>query len=404
MGFQLPVTDVILQFTIVVAAALVVQVTLERSRIPGIVGLLVLGMMVGPGGLAILPEEPVVELLGSIGLLYIMFLAGLEIDLDIVRSHQGESATFGLLGFSLSLVPAVGVGLLMGMEWAGALLLGAALSSHTLLSYPIIDRLGLVGHRPIVSTIGGTLLTDTLALILLAIVIQQPRDDAGILGLGWFDPLLLLAGLVTMALVVVPRLGHYVLEKSPAVPAEKALFILAVLLVLSAAADGIGTEDILGAFLAGICLNRLVQQRKELREHLEFVGRMLFIPFFFVETGMRLELEVLTGRLETWAFAALLLGVVLFGKTAAAWITGAVFGYTAMERVAMTGLALPQAAATLAVVVTGGGIGLIGEEVVDQVIIVIFLSCLMGPLVTGYAGRHLVGRRQEETRRIPPGH
>jgi Kef-type K+ transport system membrane component KefB len=404
MEFQLPVSDVILQFTTVVAAALVVQVTLERSRIPGIVGLLLLGMTMGPGGLAILPEEPVVELLGSIGLLYIMFLAGLEIDLDIVRGHKGESATFGLLGFALSLVPAVGVGLLMGMGWAGALLLGAALSSHTLLSYPIIDRLGLVRHRPIVSTIGGTLLTDTLALILLAIVIQQPKEDDGILGLGWLDPLLLLTALVAIALVVVPRLGRYVVQRSPATHAEKALFILAVLLVLSVAADAIGTEDILGAFLAGICLNRLVQRRDSLREHLEFVGRMLFIPFFFVETGMRLELEVLTGRLDTWAFAALLLLVVVFGKTAAAWITGTVFGYRAMERLAMTGLALPQAAATLAVVVTGSEIGLIGEEVVDAVIIVIFLTCLMGPLVTGYAGRNLAPRREEEKRRIPPGH
>jgi hypothetical protein len=143
MELELPVTDVLLQFTLVVSAALLVQVTLERSRIPGIVGLLVLGMLIGPGGMGLLPEEPVVKLLGSLGLLYIMFIAGLEIDLDTVRSHKREAVSFGILGFALSFAPAVAVGLLMDLGWTGALLLGAALSSHTLLSYPILERSSL---------------------------------------------------------------------------------------------------------------------------------------------------------------------------------------------------------------------------------------------------------------------
>ncbi len=388
MGIVFPIEDSILQFTLVVVAALVVQLAFERTRLPALIGLLLLGMAVGPGGGDILPDDGVIELLGGVGLLFIMFVAGLEIDLDMVGDHRTEVAAFGLLAFGLTLVPAVGAGLLLGLEWSGALLLGAALSSHTLVAYTVLERLGLVHRRPMVAAIGGTLLTDTLSLILLAIVLQLGGGEAHGAGvLGWYVPLALLAVLAGGALLVVPKLAEAVLVRSRTTPAERALFLIAVLTVLSAAADLIGTEDILGAFLAGVCLNRIVRRRKDLHEHLEFAGRLLFIPFFFIETGMRLELEVFAGHLAVWGTVGLLLAVVVFGKGAAAWATGPLFGYGRMERLAMGGLTLPQAAATLAVVTAGLRMDLIGPEVVDAVIIVIFITCLAGPLVTGFAGR-----------------
>lgn len=384
MELTLPITDVVLQFAVVLAAALVVQLSLEHSRVPGIVGLLLLGMIVGPGGLAILPQEPVIELLGSIGLLYIMFLAGLEIDLETVRGHKREAVSFGLLAFALSFVPVAAIGLAMGMEWMGALLLGAALSSHTLVAYPIIERWRLLHHRPVVAAIGGTLLTDTLSLIVLVVIVRQTGDSGG----AWYLPLLLLAALVVVALASVPWLSRILLREDWATRAEKALFVLTILLVLSVIADLIGTEDILGAFLAGICLNRVLHRRPDLRDYLEFVGRLLFIPFFFVETGMRLELEVFV-RQDTWAMAGLLIAAVLVGKSAAAWASGKAFSYALSARIAMIGLTVPQAAATLAVVVIGRGVGLFNEATLDAVIIVIFASCLMGPLITSFSARRL---------------
>ncbi len=384
---SLPVTDVLIQFTLVITVALAIQFTLEHSRIPGIIGLLLIGMLIGPGGLAPIPEEPVIELLGTIGLLFIMFMAGLEVDLEIVRQHKRETATFGVLAAALTLAPAVAIALLMGLEWTGAMLVGAALASHTLVAYPIVERLGLVGRQPVVAAIGGTLLTDTFALVLLAILVQQPGEGGGSI-LEMVTPLLLLAALAGISLAVVPRIARRMLDDSKATLAEKALFLLVVLLILATLADAIGTEDILGAFLAGLCLNQPIRRRPELRDHIHFVGRMLFIPFFFVKTGMRLDLSVFA-QMATWGFAAALLGAVAFGKSAAAWITGRLFGYGRMDRVVMIGLTLPQAAATLAVIVIGREMDLVSDLVEDAVIIVIFLTCLAGPLLTRYAGSRL---------------
>jgi Kef-type K+ transport system membrane component KefB len=376
---EFPLEDVILQFTVVVAAALAVQLLFQRSRVPGIIGLLLLGMVIGPDALGVLPQEPVVELFGSLGLLYIMFIAGAEIDLGLVRRRKSETITYGVSAFLLSFIPAVIVGLLFGLEWSGALLLGAALSSHTLVAYPIVNALGLAGHRPIVAATGGTLLTDTAALVVLVIVIRQQGGEDGM----WFAPLLLLAGLAAAALYIVPKLARLTVQSRLNTLPEKALFLLAILLVLSVTAEEVGGENILGAFLAGVCLNRVLHANEELKNHIEFVGRMLFIPFFFVETGMRLDLDALTSA-ETWLLAGGLVAVVIGGKSAASWLITWRFGYSRTEGVAIASLSFPQAAATLAVIFKGLQLDLLDDQTADAIIIVIFITCLVGPVLTSY--------------------
>lgn len=382
---DLPIEDVIIQFAVVVAAALIVQLAFERTRVPGLIGLIVLGMTIGPGGAGILPEAPVVELFGSIGLLYIMFIAGAEIDLDLARERKSEAGSFGAMAFAFSFVPALGVGLLFGLDTSGALLLGAALASHTLVAYPMVSRLGLAGRRPIVAATGGTLLTDTAALVVLVIVINT-ADGGG--GWAWLVPIVALAAVSAVSLVVVPRVARAVLTTELHTLSEKALFLLAILLLLSIVADQIGTEDILGAFLAGICLNRALHRREELRLHLEFVGRMLFVPFFFVETGMRLRLDALQEP-ATWWLALVLVVVIILSKGLAAAATMRLFGYTRMEGLAIASLSFPQAAATLAVVVIGMELDVIDAATADAIIIVIFLTCLIGPLLTRYAANRM---------------
>jgi Kef-type K+ transport system membrane component KefB len=393
LRIETPIADPIVQFTVLVTAGLLVRLTIERLHMPGLTGLLLIGMLLGPAGLGVIPREPVVELLGGLGLVYIMFLAGLEVDLDVVRDRRRETAGFGLAAFLLSALPAVAVGLGIGYGWAGAALLGSALASHTLLAYPVVSRLRLQHRRAVVATIGGTLITDTLALVLLALVVQAQGAGEGV-G-GGLLPLALLAVLVALALLIVPRIARWLLAHELPVAVEKALFVFVVLLVLASAAEFIGTEAILGAFLAGVCLNRPLRKRESLHDHVDFVGRMLFIPFFFVETGMRLELEVFTERLDVWPLAGLLLAAVVFGKLGAVWITGRAFDYGWPERGVMLGLSIPQAAATLAVTLTARRTGLLGEEVVDAVIIVIFATCIAGPLLARAAGRRLAGRQLE---------
>lgn len=381
--------DPIIQFAVVLTLALAVMLLARRIQLPGIVGLLVAGMLIGPGGAGFLPREPVVELLGSVGLLYLMFLAGAEVDLDILRYYYREAVAFGLLAFSLSLAPAIAAGLLLGFGAEAAILLGSLLSSHTLVAYSVIQRFRLLHHRPIVIAIGGTLVTDTLALILFAIVISAAAGATESIPTGVIAPLAGLAVLTAVSLWLVPRISRAVFLRTAATPAEKAVYVLVVVLLLAIAADVIGTETILGAFLAGVSLNRVLGRRDTLREHVEFVGNALFIPFFFVSTGMLLELQVFYGRLDTWLLAALLIAIVFIGKTSAAWIIGAVYGYSRRSRFAIIGLTVPQAAATLAVTVIAREAGLFPETLVDAVIILILVTCLFGILITRRAASAL---------------
>jgi Kef-type K+ transport system membrane component KefB len=382
---MLPIDDPILQFTVLVLAALVAQLTVERAHLPGLLGLLVLGAVLGPGGLAVMPREPVVDFLGHIGLVYIMFLAGLEIDLDVARAHAGEAVEFGTLAFVGSFLPTVAVALLfLDFDLPGALLLGALLSSHTLLAYPIIERLGLLGRVPVVTAISGTLLTDTLALVLLAIVISAVEPGA----LGWVPPLAALAVIAVAALWGLPRLSRFVFREHGFTAAEMALFALVVLMVLSSATHLTGTDEVLGAFLAGVAMNRALAERGRLREHVEFVGRMLFLPFFFIYTGMLFEpARVL--QPDVLGLAGLLLVLVVSGKALAAGVTGAHHGYGARDRLLMVGFTLPQAAATLAIAITGYEAGILDRSVVDAVILLIFATCLVGPVLVARVGERI---------------
>lgn len=317
-----------------------------------------------------------------------MFLAGVEINLSVLRQHKREVSLFGFLSMSVTFAIALAAALLMQFSWIGALLLATALCSHTLVAYPVVKQLKLLNRQPVVTAVGGTLITDTLALVLLAILIQ--RAGSGGDGLpGSLMPLALLAGLVAVALLTVPRLARALFAQERVSRAEKALFVLVILLVLASVSRLIGTESILGAFLAGLCLNSALRDRHELHEHLGFVGRMIFIPFFFIDTGMRIDADVLVGDGRVWLLAAVMIAAVLVGKSAAAWITGRIYGYSPVARTLMIGLTAPQAAATLAVTVTASAAGAFDETVVDAVVIVILVTCLIGPLLSRYAGKKL---------------
>lgn len=391
----MPIESPLYQFTILVSTALLFQIVSRRMYLPAMTGLLVLGMLLGPGGSGVLPEGEVIELLGELGLVFLMFLAGLEVDLNMVRARRVETISFGLTIFGLSLVPAVGVGLAMGYGLSASLLLGALISSHTLLAYRIVQQLGLLHRRPVVMAIGGTLITDTLALVLLAVLIQTTGDGTSQEGSGgWWAavwPLMVLAGMALLSIWLVPTVSRWFFAREGIPPVQKALGVLALLMLFASTTELLGMKHILGAFLAGVCLNESTRRHPELREHIEFAGNMLFVPFFFISTGMLLKLEVFIGEPTMWLLALLLIGLVLVCKAAAACLTGWIFGYSRNGQLVMIGLTIPQAAATLAVAVTGQEMGLLGIQEVDAVIVLIFFTSLAGPLLTRFAGERLAG-------------
>lgn len=400
MGISLPIRDPILQFTLLTAMALLVQLTVKRFHLPGLIGLILGGMAIGFGALDVLPREPVAELLGQVGLVYIMFLAGVEVDLGVLKKHKTEVTTFGLLSFGVTAILALSTALLMQFSWSGALLLAAALSSHTMVAYPMFQNMNLLGRQPVVTAVGGTLLTDPLSLVMLAVVIQTVGDDDRA-AWGWLFPLVLLVGLVIVATAIVPRIARRLFASSTTSRAEKALFVLVVVLLLASLTEVSGTEAILGAFLAGLCLNHPLKNREELHEHLGFVGRMIFIPFFFVDTGMRIDLGVFASDAGVWGLSAAAIVVVLVGKAVAVWIAGWFYDYSRLDRFLMVGLTTPQAAATLAVTVTASELGAFDSVAVDAVILVILVTCLGGPLLCDYAGRQFADQRDSEDRAQP---
>lgn len=392
MPFSLPIEDPALQFLIIIAAVVLMRMLFDRVHLPGLIGLLLVGMFLGPGGSAVLPQTPFIDLLGSVGLLFIMFMAGVELDLETVRKHRREALVFGLLAFTLSIIPAIGAGLVvLDYSWAAAILLGAMLSSHTLMSYPMVKRFGLQHRKAVVATVGGTLITDTLALAVLVAVMQTGDVEGhGNIPGGVFASFALLAALVALSLWLVPKLARLVFAHVHVNRAEKALFSLLIILLLASSAKLIGTEEILGAFLAGLCLNRPLREHEELSEHIQFAGHMLFIPFFFVSTGMKLELAVLSGRLDVWYMAGMLVLLVVAGKSAAAWIARHRFGYARDEQILMIAMTLPQAAATLAIASTAREAGLFDLFMLDAVIVLIFVTSLAGPLLAKGVAHRLV--------------
>jgi Kef-type K+ transport system membrane component KefB/mannitol/fructose-specific phosphotransferase system IIA component (Ntr-type) len=359
----------------------------ERLRVPGIIGLIVAGAVVGPYGLGLLDRDPTIVLLGTVGLLYLVFLAGLELDLHRFVEYRRRSVVFGLISFGLPMAAAVAVMPLLGFGLAASILVGSIIGSHTLLAYPIVSRLGLVKNVAVTTVVGGTLVTDTLALGVLAVVAGSVDGD---LTLGFFLRLLLvLLAYAALILVGVPRVGRWFFRNTPGQAPAEFIFLMVVLFASAFLAELAGAQPIIGAFLAGLTLNRLIPNQGPLMNRVRFVGNALFIPFFLISVGMLVDARVLVGSARVWLIAVVLIVMVHAGKLAAALITRKLFHFNRDEGVLMFGLSVPQAAATLAVTFVGLEIGLFGETVVNAVIVMILVTGLVGPSLVERFGRRL---------------
>lgn len=361
----------------------------ERLRLPGLIGLLIGGMIVGPNVLGWAQREGSVEGIGNIGLLLLMFMAGLELDLDDFRRNRSTAARFGLLTFAIPLVAGTVVGLAgAGYGVAAAVLFGSLWASHTLVAYPIVRERGLANDPAVATAVGGTVITDTLALFVLAVVVGA--EQGGSTGTLLAKLLGGLAVLLLVSFLVVPRLVRWFFAGAGQHPTLRFVAMLASFSGCAVLAHVFGLEGIVGAFFAGLALNRLVPNRSGLMERLEFFGNALLIPFFLVSTGMLID-PAQFRDLGTIALALASIAVVVLGKAAAAWIAGRLAGYSRPQTGLVFSLSVAQAAATLAAVIIGFEAGIFSEQLVNAALVVVLLSIMIATLGT-----------QRAVERVPP--
>ena len=377
------------EWTFFVAAVVLLAgpVVAERFRLPGLVGIVLGGMLVGPFVLDWIHREGVVESLGELGLLFLMFLAGLELDLDEFQRNRKPALTFGALTFTFPFVLGLLLVLPFGYGLATAALYGSLWASHTLIAYPIVQGHKLTRHRAVGMASGGTVITDTLALFVLAVVVGSVEsDDRSSVIL--VKLLLGLAVLAVYCAFILPRIGRWSLAHLGQGPVPTFLFLLAAVTSAALLADRMGLEGIVGAFFAGLALNRVVSSRAEDKEHFEFIGAALLVPFFLLSTGMLLDPRQFT-ELTVLAIAGASLAIVLVGKVTAAYVSGRRSGFGRSEIKLVFGLTVAQAAATLAAVTIGTEAGIFDENLLSATLVVVLATVIISSIVTRIATREL---------------
>jgi Kef-type K+ transport system membrane component KefB len=380
------VTDPILMFAVIMFILLLAPILFVRARMPGIIGLIAAGVVVGPYGLGILASEGAFDLFSSVGLIYIMFLAGLEINLHEFARQKKYSIVFGFLTFIVPLaLGIVGGRYLFGLSLPVALLLASMFSSHTLISFPVASRLGLNRHRAVVASVGGTIITDTAAMLVLAVVAEWASGE--LTAIFWVRQITFLLLLMIFALWFLPRLTYTFFRIISPDGATEFVFVLAMVFLTSHLAHMAGVEPIIGAFFAGLALSRVISEQSPLMNRLEFVGNALFIPFFLVSVGMLVNIRVLLTQPGVWAFVLFMVVGVTIGKYLSAVIFVRIMKLTRDEGNLIFGLTVNQAAATLATVIVGVRLGLFDDAVLNGSIAMIMVTCMAGPLFTEKYGR-----------------
>jgi Kef-type K+ transport system membrane component KefB len=386
-ALTLPITNPVLIFALAMMVFLVAPLIVERYRVPGMVGVIVAGAIVGPHGLNLLERGSTIILLGAVGLIYLMFLAGAEIDLHGFRRHRWQSLAFGVLTFGIPLLLGWAGGALIGFERDSALLLGALLASHTLVAYPLALSMGIVRNGAVTAAVGGTMIADTAALLVLAVIASATR---GALDTAfWLRMSLSLTAYVALLTLGLPRLARWYFRRETSGTAATFLFVMAALFAGAFLAEVAGVEAIIGAFLVGLALNRLIPRNGLLSSRIHFVGEAFLIPFFLLSIGMLVDVRVFLSGPRAWVVLVLLLGAGVLGKWLAAEGTRLVFRLSRAEAGSVFGLSVSRASAALAIALIGHELGLFDEFVENGVVVLMAVTCFLGPWMVERHGRAL---------------
>jgi len=414
-AFSTPITNPVLVFSIILTIILVSPIILRPIKVPGIIGLILFGVLLGPHGLNWLAKidkdtlqgngVDAIDLFSTIGLLYIMFVAGLELEMNEFKKTRNKSLLFGFLTF---IIP-ISIGFpvcyyLLGYDILPSILIASMFATHTLVSYPIVNSYGISKREAVAITIGGTILTDTTVLIILAVIVGAAQGEINqdfwvTLGVSFVLFLFIMFG-------VIPRIAKWFFQKIESEKTAHYIFVLAVVFFAAFLAEIAGLEPIIGAFVAGLALNKLIPHSSALMNRIEFIGNAIFIPFFLISVGMIVDVSVLMKGPMALIIAGTLTIVAVTGKFLAATVTSLIAKYSKNDRNLIFGLSNAHAAATLAIIMVGYEREIIDENVLNGTIVLILITCIIASLVTENASRRIVmaGHQDDEHMEHVPEH
>lgn len=406
VNLSLPLEDPVLKFLVVLIIILSAPILLNKIKVPHLLGLIIAGAIIGPNGFNILARDSSIVVTGTTGLLYIMFLAGLEIDLAEFKKNKWKSITFGLYTFSIPFILGIlAAHLLFDFPWLTSIVFASIFSSHTLISYPIVSKLGIAKSLPVNITVGGTMITDILALLVLAVCVGITQGEVN--SAFWTKLSVSMVIFSGVVLVGFPILGRWFFKKVND-SISQYIFVLVMIYFAALLAELAGVEAIIGAFFAGLALNRLIPHTSALMNRVEFVGNAIFIPFFLISVGMIIDFKVFFKDIKTIEIAVLMTVIAVFSKYFAAVVTQKSFRLTKEQGGIIFGLSAAHAAATLAIVMVGYNIiigetesgepiRLLNENVLNGSILLILVSCTVSSFVTQKNAYKLVKAENENT-------
>lgn len=377
--FSLPLQDTASVFAVIFGVMLLAPLLAERLRAPALVGLLLAGTAIGPFGLGVVERSGVVESLGEVGLLYLMFVSGLDLDLEGFRAHRRDSIVFGVLTFVVPTIVLVAVSLRVGMDLVAAAMMASAFTSHTLLTLPVVQRFGLVKNRAVTATLGATLLSTVAALLVLAVAAAAGTGQTGLR--FWLGLPIGLAVLLAGTVWGLPAVTRWIFRGVGQDRAVRLLFLLTAMFAVAALAAVAGIEPIVGAFLAGLATNRFVPDGNIVRVRLDVLGSALFIPVFLIATGMLIDPVTVVQDTSILGLGAVFTLAALAAKAASAAVAAKVLGFDRAELGMMTSLSTGQAAGALAAVIVAERLGLVGQDVVNATVLVILVSAVAAALL-----------------------
>ena len=379
--------NALLTLTLVIGIIWFVPLLCRKIHVPSIVGFILAGIVIGPSVLDLVGETPALQILGSLGMLYIMFQSGSEIDINDFKQYKYRSLFFGLCTF---IIP-FGLGLitsqyLLPYGWLPSLLLGAMYGSHTLMTYPIVSRYGVQKNVAVNITVGATMVAIILSLIVLAIVEGWSRSTQSLT--DYAIQLALVAVFLLTVLWLFPRFARMFFKRYRD-PISEFMVVMLMLVGSALLADLAGLEGILGAFLCGVSLNRLLPNRSPLMGRINFVGNSIFVPLFLISVGLMIDIHAFWSGWTTVTIAIVMVITKLIGKSISAWIAQVVFRFSKHERQLVFGLSHATAAGTLAIVTIAYQMGLLSSDVLNASVLMILILCTTASFITEHAAKEL---------------